>query len=55
MLFFSTPWKYQKTLRFSDVLGGGVEKGCTGNEWIQFSVTWNEWKYMFLINVEMNV
>ena len=31
---FSTPWKYQKTIRCSDVLRG-VEKGCIGNEWVE--------------------
>ena len=31
---FSTPWKYQKIVRFSDVLRG-IEKGCIGNEWIK--------------------
>ena len=28
---FSTPWKHQKTVKFSDVFRG-VEKGCIGNE-----------------------
>ena len=30
---FSTLWKHQKTVRFSDIFRG-VEKGCTGNEWV---------------------
>ena len=30
---FSTPWKHQKTERFSDIFRG-VEKGCIGNEWV---------------------
>ena len=31
---FSTPWKHQKTVRFSDVFRG-VEKGCIRSEWIK--------------------
>ena len=31
---FSTPWKDEKTVRFSDVFGG-VEKGCIGNKWVK--------------------
>ena len=34
MLPFSTPWKHQKTLRFSDVFRG-AEKGCIRNEWVK--------------------
>ena len=30
---FSTPWKYQKIVRFSDFFQG-VQKGCTGNKWV---------------------
>ena len=30
---FHTPWKHQKTVRFSDVFRG-VEKGYIGSEWI---------------------
>ena len=30
---FSTPWKHQKTVRFSDFFNG-VEKGCIGNKWV---------------------
>ena len=29
----STPWKHQKTVRFSDVFGE-VGKGCIGNKWV---------------------
>ena len=32
---FSTPWKHQKTLRFSDVFNG-VQKGCIGKEWVNY-------------------
>ena len=38
---FSTPWKHQKTLWFSDVFflwGVGVEKGCIGNEWVNSKI-----------------
>ena len=30
---FSTPWKHQKTVRFSAVFSV-VEKGCIGNKWV---------------------
>ena len=30
---FSTPWKHQKTVRFSDIFKG-VQKGCIGNKWV---------------------
>ena len=33
MHLFSSPWKYQETLRFSDVFG--ADKGCIGSEWVK--------------------
>ena len=43
MHLFSTPWKHQKTVRFSNVFRG-VEKVCTGNKCanITFAKTWRK-------------
>ena len=43
---FSSPWRHHKTLWFSF---SGVEKGCTGNEWIQES--WDHISIIFVIIV----
>ena len=40
---FSTPRKHQKTLGFQ-----GVDKGCTGNEWVKNTLLLNRKNYLFL-------
>ena len=35
---FSTHWKHQKTVRFSDVFKGYIAKVCIGNEWIKRAI-----------------
>ena len=48
MHFFSTPWKHQKTVRFSDIFKG-VEKGRIGNKWVN-SDTLTNFSYGILVN-----
>ena len=48
MLLFYTPWKYQKTLRFSDILKGSrkATPGCNGLSWLWESFetcVWSSW------------
>ena len=48
---FSTPWKHQNTLRFSDVFRG-VEKGCIGDKWVNLFKKWESIKIGGDLNVK---
>ena len=48
---FSTPWKHQNTLRFSDV-SSGVEKGCIGDKWVNLFKKWESIKIGGDLNVK---
>ena len=48
---FSTPWKHQNTLRFSDV-SSGVEKGCLGDKWVNLFKKWESIKIGGDLNVK---
>ena len=52
---FSTPWKHQKTLQFSDVFWcfQGVEKGCIGNEWVWSHTFKLFWFHLSIVNLHL--